>query len=486
MGTLISYATSEAQIRGVGVFIREIAPPGVVQGASSGTVALVGEFPWGPTGRYEPTSVADLRDTMFGPAGQGHPAWVSLYGKRFGRVIVSRVEASDAAAATVTVQDEEMVPADSLIATARCKSKAGDGITLVIDENADDPDVRDVTVSFVRADGTTYSATYEAVQADDGAVTDPGDPFVAFAADVGASKPCEPGTYQLAGGSDGTVSASDYAAALTAIGGVSSPAEIVVTVEPSSAVTDTDVNGALATHASENPQQIVILKTPAGESVSAALSDVAGYQGDNIVRLWPQVHQRAPQADGSLAKTQVDGNTFAAAMMAGTDPWISPGTRQAAELAEQIVDLEDTTLGSEAYASLLEGGISPWFMGRAGAMLRGATCTDGTRIRARRYATYVQMSIAQLLEDYVDTPLDLDLAERAMGPNTSGQIGAIRQFLVDERTLGHLVAFEIDPFGAMTPAKFSAGRWDIEIRVQDVPGAEQIVIRHQQGPSVQV
>ncbi len=495
MGTLVSYASNEGAIRGIGVFILEVPPPGTVQSGAQNVVGLVGEFGWGPEAAYEPTSSTDLRDAMFGPCGQGYAAWQSLYGKRFGRVICSRVLGTDAAAASVTIEDAATSGTASLKATARYKGAKGNNITITV---ATVGGAADVTVSFARADGSLYSASYEAVQSANGNVTDPGDPYVLFEKASGATADAYAGTYTLGQtvadpidastvGTDGTINAAAYTTALARLGGVSSPVAIVCPVAPTSAISTADVNGSLFTFAGSNPDKIVLLRTAASESVSSAISDVASYSAENVVKLWSRVYQRLPGTDGNLAKTLTDGGPFLASILANTDPWISPGSKEGTRYTGEILDLEDTSISAEAYANLVEAGVAPWFMSsKNGAMIRGAVCTDGTRIRARRYKTFIQKSIAFYLEDYVDSPLDLNVAGKVLGPNTSGQVGAIRQFLESERIVSHLIAYDIDPFEAMDSTKFAAGRWDIVVRVTDVPGAEQIVIRHQQGPSVSI
>lgn len=500
MGTLISYAANEGAIRGVGIFILEVPAPGVVQAQAQNTVGFVGEFPWGPEALFEPSSADEMLHEMFGPCGQGHPAYQSLYGKRFGRVVCSRVLGSDAAAASVTIDDADTAGTASLVATARRKGAAGNGIELVIAATADVATSRDATIRFTRANGTVYERTYPAVQASDGTVTDPGDPFVELAAHASAEEPAHAGTYQLGmtpdgaasastAGTDGTIDAAAYTAALARLAGVGSPADIVCPVGSSSAISVGDVNGALHVFAGDEPDKMILLRTTPEETVSAALSDAASHRGPNVVKLYGRVKQRLPTAEGDLEVQLTDGAPFLASILAQTDAWVSPGSREATRHTRQVVGVEHTTLSNEAYAILVEGGVSAWFMStRNGAMIRGAVSTTLdeplNRIRAQRYKIYVGKSLATFLEDYVDSPLDINLVTQVLGPNTTGQIGAIRDFLARERSAAHLVAFEIDPFSEMDLAKFAKGRWDIVVRVQDVPGAEQTVIRHQQGPSV--
>ena len=503
MASLIQYATSDTDIRGVGVFIREIPPPGTIQSAAQNVVGFVGEFGWGPTdAAYEPTSSQDLIDTMFGPCGLAHAGFKAFYGKRYGRVICSRVTGSGAAAASVTIDDAASSGTESLVATAAYTGPGGNNITIVVSENADTATSPDVTVSFTKADGSTYTATYEAIQVSSGAVTDPGDPFVTFSAHASAAQGAYAGTYTLGmtpagaasastAGADGTINAASYTTAINRLGGASSAVAVVCPLEPTSAITTADVNGAIYTFSGSNTDKMCLLLTVDGETTSAAITDATSYARDNVVKCWPRVNQRLLNSSGSLVSTETDPNAFLASILANTDPWLSPGGKTGAPYTGEILSLEDETIGHDAYANLTEGGVCAWFMSsRNGAIIRGAVTTSLdtslNRIRRRRYTTYLADSISGFLEDYVDLPLDIDLTNNRLGPNTTAQVGAIRQFLESERTDAHLIAFEVDPFEAMDATKYAAGRWDIVVRAQDVPGAEQIILRLQSGPSVTI
>lgn len=499
MASLIQYATSDASIRGTGVFILEVPPPGTLRGVGQGVVGLVGEFPWGPSTAYEPESSQDLINSMFGPCGLGHAAFASVYGKKFGRVVCARVIGSDAVAASVTIEDAATAGAASLKVTANHAGTAGNAISIVI---ATASGKANATVSFTKADGSTYTATYVAVQAADGTVTDPGDPYVTFSKATSATNDAFAGSYTLGqsvadpinasvSGTNGTINAAAYAAAIALLGGASSAVSVICPVEPSSAITDADINGSLYTASASNIDKLYLLKTVNGETTANAIINADLYARDNVVKCWPRVNQRLPNSDGNLVVTEVDGNAFLASILVNTDPWLSPGGTTGSPFTGEIVSLENETISNDAYANLTEGGVSAWFMSsRNGAIIRGAVSTslDTTvnRIRRRRYTTFLAESISAFLEAYVDLPLDLDLAGRKVGPNTGAQLAAIRGFLSDEKNAAHIIAFSVDAFEAMTSAKFAAGRWDITVRVQDVPGAEQIVLRLQAGPSVSV
>ena len=505
MGSLVRAVTGESGITGIGVFILELPPPGVVQAANLSTTGIAGEFPWGPDSeKYTPTSAADLIETMYGPAPQGHVAFRALYGKQFGPVICSRVVGPAATKASVTVEDDEGTPVESVVATANYKGSAGDNISVTYADNADTGG-SDVTVSFTKVDGSSYSKTYEDFQASDGTVTDPGDPHVSFAAHANAVAPVAPGTYTLGQAVAGSVAASTagdddasniaaahYTTAISRLGGASSAVAHLFCVEAASGsgVSASDINGALYTWAGDNPYKLAILTGVSSESNSAALTDAANYRRDNVVKLWPgRVYQKVPDSDGNLTKTLVDGNAFFASLLANLDPWESPGIKRASDFTGPILGLEDESLGHSAYAALAEGGVCSWFMeDRRGAMIRGARSTslDATenRLVRRRYTTYLAKSLSSYLTDFADSPLDLD--EGSLGPNTSSAIGGMRQFLADEEDAAHIIDSDVDPFGATTAAEYALGRWDIDVRVQTVPGAEQIVLRLQAGPSVSI
>jgi hypothetical protein len=507
MASLIQYVTSEAQIRGVGVFIREIPPPGVVTAPALNVVGFVGEFPWGPINTpIEPMSAEELLNTFFGPCGQGHPAYQAFVGKRFGRVICSRVGGGVGhVAASVTIKDAATGGSAALVATARFPGAAGNNIQIEVIEEQALPAIHGVEVSFTQANGAEYRAYYPAVQVANGDVTDPGDPYVAFAKASGASSPAWPGTYMLGQvvadpvsarvvGSDGTPTTSTYGLAFDSILGASSPASIVTVVEKSSSLSHVSIATVMHTKSADYPEKLFITPTVPAETPSEALQEAANIRRDNVIKLWPRVRQNLSDSNGDLVNTLVDGAPFLSSILANTDPWLSPGgPAVSAPFTSGINSLDPLALtaSNATYANLVEGGVSPWFMSsRFGAILRGAVSTSLdtaiNRIRRRRYTTYLAEAMSSALEPYVDSPLDIDLARQRLGPNTSAQIGMLTAFLEEEQSNARLIAYSISPYEAMTPAKYAQGRWDIVIRVQDVPGAEQIVLRLQSGPSVVV
>lgn len=502
MGSLVRRITGLASA-GYGVNLWEVAPPRNVQGVASNAIGMVAELPWGPvddvTTVYTP---AEFFSTFY-PNGFGstkdytsYPAILALLNKAIftkGGLKVVRVGATGQASSTYTFEDA--VAADSVDVTAKHPGVLGDEIKVAWTVNADDATARDATVTI----GSDYSATYEAVATIVSAalvVTDPGDDYVTFAKHSGATAvPAAITATSLAGGDDGTAVAADYVGSSSSNKGIqcfygeSVDVDVLFVAECPSAILDS-VNDGLLAYAGED-KGLAILCTVDGQSSSSAITYIADYDGDErCVYTWPRV-ETTNFFDADAATAEVDGNAFAAALIANVDPWLSPGGAGkkvgTTDLLSGISGLEDEGTSRSALDSLNDAGIAPWFLSTAlGPIMRLGTCTNGDRIWDRRIKDYLLDSIAAYAENYVETQLDLDLDNQILGPNTGGFVAAIQQFLAREKVAVHVKAYSVDAFSENTEAGLDAGQWVVLIKVETYAMAEQIVFKAQIGTTVTI
>lgn len=496
MGSLIHQISSLAGAR-YGVNVLEVDPPGGVQGRGTSIVAVVAHLPWGPTDEVVSCgSRAEIFDA-FCPlafdALDDYDALKAFIGKDFpGIVKVLRIEATSAAAATKTFQDAD--PADSVVATARHKGALGNQIKVAWVENADDDTARDAVVTI----GSAYSATYTAVAAIVGGalvVTDPGDPYVSFAAAEGAdSVPAVVSATALASGSDGTPAAADFLGttndALQRFGGMDVDWNVLFIAEPPETLID-DLNAGLKSFVDTYNRGIVVLCTPAGQSAATAQTYVASYRSDRLRYPYPRV-KTINVFDPDREQIVVQGNSFVAAAIASVPPEKSDGGAAGARFLRGITGLEQTGFSAATYKALNDAGIAPFFFSSAHAGYithRGVmtSLTPGrTKLFRRRMTDYIVLSLADLFERYTEEPLDVDLPNSALGPVTDGEFGQAKAWLQGLLDTGRIRGYSLDPFGGNLQSNIDAGQWIILVRVKLLSMQEEVVLMAMVGETVAI
>jgi hypothetical protein len=491
-GSLIRRVSALNQV-GYGVNIWEIAPPRNVEGEAQNVIGMVAELPWGPPSVVtKVTTPAEFWEAFY-PAAFGadkaeatYRAILALLNKPIftrGGLKVVRVDATSAAAATKS----DAAGTGTVEITAKYKGETGNTIKRQWTAATDgDGAKRNLVITI----GTSYSATYENLSTT--TVTAVADAYVTVTKSSPSAMPTAGSAELLTGGSDGTAVATDYTGSdsvqkgLRCFYGDSVQVDVLFVAECPSGLINA-VNGALKAFATACEKGIAVLCTVDGQTSADALSYVASYTADRCVYTWPRV-KTTNFFDEDAGEIEVDGNAFAAAAIANVDAWLSPGGAGGAEYLTGITGLEDETASRTTLDGLSDGGIVPWFMSSAfgGAILYRAktTATDGTRVFSRRMRDYLENAIATYAEHYVETQLDVDLGSRVYGPNTSGFISAVMQFLENEKISTHLKGYSVDGFSENTEAGLDGGRWIVLIKAELYPMAEEIVIKAQIGETV--
>jgi len=497
MASLVRNITSEAGI-GYGVNVWELVPPGQIRPGGTVVVAVIGDFPWGPTNTLtEVNTVGEFLNTFCPPAFNAagtYSAMDALLNKSFpAGMLVGRIVPSSVAQATAAKTYQDNDPANSVTVTAKYPGALGNSISIAWTENADDATARDATVTI----GTLYSATYTAVATMSGGslvVTDPGDPYVIFTKHAsGDEVPAVAAASALTGGADGTAVAGDYVGSSSSNVGIRllyaeawSPDVTFVAACPSGLI-DT-VNTGLEAFYNDEHKGVVVLSTPASQSEATAKTYVASYRGDGIVYAYPRV-KCVDAYDSTMPTITVDPNAFVAALIAATAPWISPGgPRASAAALSGVVGLENEGISRGGYDALKTKGILTLRMRNGSCMVSGGVTTSITsgleKIRRRRTTDYLQRAIATRIEEYVETPFDGIFADQALGPNTSALIGEITSFLTNEVDKKHIASFTVDPWGSATELDLEAGIWTIAISVRTFSDMDSIVLKFNVGDGV--
>lgn len=497
MGSLVRRISSEGSA-GYGVNILEVLPPGQIRSGGSVVVGIVGDFPWGPVNVLTEVNTAGEFFATFCPpafnAAGTYAAMDAFLNKAFpAGMQICRIVPTSVAQATASKTYQDNDPADSVTVTAKYPGALGNSISVAWAANADDATARDATVTI----GTTYSVTYPSVATMSGStlvVTDPGDPYVTFTKHAsGDEVPAAASAVALTGGADGTAVAGDYVGSSSSAVGIRlfyadsvEPDVLFVASCPSGLIAS--VNTGLEAYAADTDKGVVVLSTPASQSEATAKTYVADYRDDRIMYAYPRV-KTTDFYDTTAPTITVDPNSFMAALIAATDPWISPGGPRAsrAPLAG-ITGLENASISTGGYDTLTDYGISAIAMFGGSAIVRGAVTTSLTsgleKIRRRRTADYLEKAIANRLQEYVETPLDLDLTTQSLGPNTAAEIGEITAFLANEKLKQHIKDYAVDPWGSATALDLAAGIWTIAIAVTTYSDQDQIILRFNVGDGV--
>lgn len=484
-----------------GVNILENRPPGEVQGESTNIVGSVADMPWGPVDTVTLiTSPAELFDTfapaVFGRLDITHPALLAYINKTFpASMKIVRTANTGQAVATFTFDDDDPLPSVRL--DARHPGLLGNRVNGAWTVNADDPTARDLTITIT---GSAYSVLYENVATIVGAalvVTDPGDPY-AVAVGLGDEVPAVIVATALAGGLDGTAVIGDYLGATGTGRGLEEYADQNVDVDvlfgaevPQALVAGW--NAGLKAFMDTNGKGFAVLSTDSTIiTTAAAIADVPSYRKDRLMYPWPRV-KTVNTYDPARLEQVVDGNAFAAVAIASVPPEVSPGGAPGSEFLTGITGLEVTgALTANAYASLNAAGIAPFFNSTANQgfiIHRGFTTSlisGEERIFRRRMTDFIMLSVAASAETFVGQILDLDLANKALGANTSIQVGMWEQFLAGLVTDGRIRGYEIDAFGANTQPNIDSGQWRVAVTVKLFSAQEELVFLTTIGERVQL
>ena len=514
---LLVNVTQTADIRGVGIGSRSQGGTPQINRNLTKIVGIVGAFQWGaeglvssPSGGYDFTNGKQIMETLFPFAPDD--CYNELADLPLGKVRFYNVRGSDATLGTVTLDDASN--ADSLVVTARYASVYTDKIKITVTANATTSTSRDVKVDVYAPDGTTVMVTntYAAVQAADGTVTDPSDPYVTFAKKSGATtQAAVQANVALTAGSLGTLSAARYGLGLTAFSTLTGP-DIIVPIGVAAATCDA-LNELVQTAADSDGGygKTFIPATEIGLVKADALAAAALIRSRAIRYPWPETVRSVSYAlrgysTGPTNVTTAPGAAIACAIQ-NVDPWTPAAMRYAERSFRRVVSLPSTAPASQSdVADLLEGGVMT-ISGTTnyGFVPHKEVCTgidtdtslpyDGSTVR---YVDQVKADLSSALESDLLTPLDLNLSTGDLGPNTRGIVAKIVAYFEREKREGHIVAsinttdgsaspaYTVDPFGSATPQDIGNGLWSIDIAFRKTANADFILLNYRHGTFINI
>lgn len=442
MGTEVFFTTNEADFpRLEGLYISERKPPGFIQGQDLSRVGMYGRCVRGPSGPQEITSSARFTEIYgerdFGAGGDliGE-IWKGLLNKPFGTLVIDRVVASDAVAASFDVETAVDGTGAAIIRIEGANKGlwAQDVFWKVEDASDGDAEHFNVVIKYLGVEVThenlnTFTASDDnlaEVVGDDIAnrvvitkladgrpnnnatVTEAAfvtardsDDFVQLGLTIGA--------YDTVVGSEGAVAVTDYNAVLAEMAAFEG---IAIVILPES-LEDTVAGGAQGTHngvivttAPTVSDRIFLTwsgllgQTPAQDKTSK-LADITT-PSDRII--WNYNPAKTLDPDTGLKITQ-GAHVWMASILSQTDVDIHPGERNTIEFTAGISELENQTLTRGDLILLRDAGISQLerlpdgFVFRSG--ITTTTETGLTEITRRRSADFLQLSAANRLKTYV-------------------------------------------------------------------------------------
>ena len=488
---------------GYGITVRQLRLPGAIQGIRTDIIGIVGNFPWGPV-----NTVTDARNaadplSIFGPPEFGtsnllnYPSLNAFVRKAIVPAKIVRIDPTSVAAATST-SGTITAGTGTITLNAKYQGLLGDLIArqFVAASNGS-ATARDL---IVQVNGSTVERFRNIEVADlAGAITSSNSRFLApiVLASPSAMPAVDGSPVLLTGGADGTAVASDFVGSVSSNVGIrrfyadSIQLAALFVANPDNAF-KTTINTGLLAWAQDVQRGYAILATPDGATVSATITDAASYRNLRVAYPYPRV--TVTNGFDPSQTTEEDGSSHYAAAIAGVLPHQSPGGAPGQPFLEGIKGLE-LDLSQADLDSLNSAGVSPFVLLAAfngNSIIRNGISTSltsgETQIDAIKYGDFLAFSLANFLERYIETALDVDLDAQRLGPNTGTVIKVMETFLAQQRddVPGSIKAFSVDPFSGNTEPALDTGLWVIEVLVETFGSILNIELRQTVGTTVVV
>lgn len=482
-----------------GVFAEERSALPVVTAQGTGTVGLVGQFPWGPDDKViQPEDSAD-RLRIIAPLGMDRTGsgFMCQLGKPWPDLRLVRVLGSAAAKASAALLNA--TPATAVTVTALYKGTAGNSLVAVVSAASDgDANHFNLTVSVTNADGSTeerfeninFSGTGADSVVDCSKCT-----LIGAVTKVLSGRPVN-GTYTFSGGTNGTINSGRYLGTPEAADfGLAlfegdPEVDIVFTDDPGNS-DRAAVNAGLKAHALLMTDRVVVLNGDAGLTASAARSAAALNQTQFAAFVYPWHYQR----DLSGVERLVAPAAAMACVMANLPPSTSPAWKDQSvrDLLSYITRLEFSLGGSAIGANTLAGvctlikEVDGGHTFEAAINTAAPTAPNKKNLTRTRTGIFLAKSLQVALRSEVDAPnvpkvqQDVLFAIQNFMNNIRDNVNK------DPKTLVHVVEWGFGDLKAFNPAaSIAAGEFTVPLEVQTSAGMEKIYLSLNYGESVTV
>lgn len=492
------FVTSTSAATRHAVYAIERNPPATIRATGAAIAAIVEQFPWGPEGIYQPTSMKDFIDN-YAPGGMTRTGagYMNVIGKAWPILKVVRVLGTGAAAATASLPD--VVPTNIVKVDLKYKGAAGNSVTWAV-QTATDADANhfDLVVTVTSASGTTqdifknlnYSGT-----GDDSAPSFANTKLVGAITKLNAGRPLN-GTGSFATGSDGTITSPNYVGTQggadqgIALLETDKNIDFVFVGDPGNSLRAA-VNAGLAAHADYTTDRMSFINGNSGMSVSAAQTDVGSYRSLRVCYIDCWAYQR-DDVDGT--ERLVAPAPFAVSTAANLSPSTSFSWKSitAQRMMSSITRLE-TARGDAAYTNELAGICTLQREDNGGFTFEAAVVTAAPldpskrKYKRTRMAHYIAKAVVGSLREFVDSP--------NVAFNQQDEVNAVQDFLdtlkknasTDPNNLPHIVDFGIRPLADFNAqSDIDNGQFTIPADIKISSDQEKIFFSMQIGETVKV
>lgn len=374
-----------------GIVIDESAPPPSITGLPTNVVIMVGQFQRGPATLTDVGSTGFLNENYGVSTYSGNQA---LKNKKFGRLRLIRVVASDAVLATKTFQHS----AENIIAFSAKQGKGlyGNSITVAISAGTNTGKkyiIKDTSAKAVLPTETYDNVTVATVVS---SAVFAGSKLVTAAVIAVDNEPDNIAATPLALGSDGTVVDTDYQAAIA-----------LAEVEQSGNLIGVDVynatrSGYLKVHVANTEDKMCVVCGPQVQDAATAEADAANFRDADgrIIYAYPWVET---SLDGVLTMTQPA--SWALSLISQIAPNIDPAFVDNTQFLAGVTNLQYQLTRTD-YINLRAAGICAFeFDSDIGFKIKSGVTTQIVNsskvpILRRRMADFLTNSIGKGLKAY--------------------------------------------------------------------------------------
>lgn len=461
-----------------GIIIDEQAPAPNVQGVGTGVAILVGQFQRGPLALTRISSIKDFHEKYGKSSYSGN---IQLKNKKFSTLKIIRVEAADAAAASLTINDGAVTD----LATFTAKDKGAYGNSIRITVAAGSVSGNKYTIEDTSVGNAEFFPTevYDNVLITGLAAALAGSKLVSVAVLATSAEPAVLAATLLTGGSDGTIADTAYESALEK-------------AEPDSAgnilfldVYNQTRNGYLKSHAALTQNKMVICAEEEGDLVSDNETDVALLR-DTDGRIIYASNWIQTTIDGVSVFTSPA--SWYASILSQIGPHIDPAYAGNTEFLFGATGLKKDLTRTD-YIALMAAGVSSFefdsdigFKIKSGIVTQIANSSKLTIVR-RRMADYLTNSLGRFLKVYQN---DVNRASKRTAVKA-----AMLRFIQSQETDGILPSDSevqngnakiVDIDSENTNDSIAAGRFVIVYKQRIFSSMRFIILKAEIGESVVV
>jgi hypothetical protein len=374
-----------------GIVIDESAPPPNVQGVAANIAIAVAQAQRGSGDLTEVGSIGEIHE-MYGKS-DSYGLNLALKNKKFGRLKIVRVIASDAVAAVKAFESSST--ARITFTAKQGKGVYGNGIQVKIE--AGSTSGKKYTIQDTNTGAVLPLEVYDNVAiASITSATFASSNLITAVVNSSAAEPDNAAFTALATGSDGTVANSDYEDALEKCE-IEGAGNFIFLDSYNSTR-----NGYLEAHAATTQDKMVILAGAEGDSVSTAISDVANYRDTEgrIIYAYPWVKTVIGGVD-----TYQSPASWVASILSQTAPHIDPAFVANAGFLTGVTGLK-VAMNRANYINLKDAGIMAFeYDADIGHKIKSGVVTQianssKVMVLRRRMADFLTNSAAKFLKNY--------------------------------------------------------------------------------------